>query len=1776
MRLSGGLGLQGNATLQGSGSGSKSGLLTLSGGILGAAGTQLSIGGGTSLLNLAVNAPGTYGGGTLMSGSTVTLNAASALGTGPVTLSGGTLIVAADDALNGAVAVNGGTLRVMDIDAIDGNAVNLNGGTLDLRSNATANYLTGTLTVSGTSILSLGNAGSGSSQTLTIPALNVSGTTGLTVSPLNSYVSNFSAINLAGDLTLTQTGTTRVQGITESGGARVFSKAGTGTLEMEAASSHSGGTEVLAGILQVENAAALGSGALTLGASSGTATATASVLAGLTIPNSIVARAGGSGLLTLDSPSGGVTWNGTVDLQRGLTLDNGSGLTTYSGVISGAGGLTKVSSGEIKLANAANTFGNGSGTAVTITTGSLSVSSDGALGNPANGVSVSGSSQLKIDTGFTTARTISAAGTTNGVTVVPGQELVFNGTLAGLGTFSKAGDGIMTIGPAVDSSARGSTAPTRVTAGTLRLQGIKNLSDAGPLSLDGTTAALELLRDANTAFAYPFTSDGIGSILVDRGIGGSGTNGRHSLGALTMAAGTLTVNGANGYGLSFGAASISSTNSLTNNSSAPLILDSLLGNPGTSTSVIMSFGGSGDIQINGATTEAATTGSYRLTKAGTGTLRLGTSLVDFNSQTTVSNGTLDLNGLTHTPVTLTMGGVASASGARIITGAGGLVDLGGTFTFSNSGSPAGAVFTGNLGLGAAVRSFSVADSTGAAVDLTIDGPISGSAGAGISKGGAGTLRLSGAGNTQPGLITSSTGSLELAKSSGDAVGSGGLTVTGGTTTLLAPNQINDGAAVAVSGTATTYLDLLNQSDTTGAITISQTNAAAYSAIKTGASGTLVLNGNVTFNNNTNSSSTDARDVMITGSGGTTATTDGTLDLGGALRTIHCATTTVGTREPLANATIETRIINGGIIKTGPRTLYLTNPSNTFAGGIQVQQGSVRPTVSGALGLGPVTFANGVGFSAGLDLTGAASPMAGDFVISGAGDFELTYAAAIPNTLQMTGNFALEKDLNVNVVNGTTGNVETATLYLSGAISDGPSSFGLVKKGNGVLRLAAGNTYSGATTIQDGVLRISGDSSLGDSTATLTIDGGALWFDLNGTTPLTRNVVFGPSGGGIRGEYGINKVISGNVDWGTAPADAVYGGGTVVFSGTTSGGATTNLQLGKPLPFAPSPASWFEESLGVVLSLRGTATLPAGNLQIRNGAVLELGNGDFTRSIGPGPGQVTLSDRAGGGWGAYGADRHVNIGGAGQQVVWPSAGFLLDDDPSTPEVLAPLILGSFTSTHTVIFENPIDLNAAFSHQVGNFSRNIAVGDGAAEIDARITGDISAPIDDQVGIYVTGGGGTIEFAGDMIGAIDFLQDFDCRMIFSGDNDFPTDMILVQGTWEFATDQSVGLPTQLYVGEEGTIDATALSGPYAIHPLGEMSMDGTLLGDLLAPLDFDGNGSISGDLLTTSSSRLFPNYQGTLHVGGNFNHVAGAFIDFEISGLEPEDHYNRMRVDGVVNLAGNVFISDFFGVEVGQSFVFILNDGIDPIVGTFAGLPEGALRSLGNGLALQVSYHANGDGGAVGNDFGVTVVENTNGVDRQLSADAPLLVAPGAAITITYTLTTVGPGSETNPVFSASFPAGVTFVSSTPPATSSDADSMLINLPVQGPDSTTNVVLHFAAPATPASVRVDAAYNGTAADPDNGPATATTVTAVMAGGQMPLVFAGRAVDGDFTATIPTLQDVHYLFEGSLEMDGNWYPIEDFFGDGLPHTIETPVDEFHEFFRFRIIPWDQILVGE
>src|SRR5207244_1023323 len=100
-------------------------------------------------------------------------------------------------------------------------------------------------------------------------------------------------------------------------------------------------------------------------------------------------------------------------------------------------------------------------------------------------------------------------------------------------------------------------------------------------------------------------------------------------------------------------------------------------------------------------------------------------------------------------------------------------------------------------------------------------------------------------------------------------------------------------------------------------------------------------------------------------------------------------------------------------------------------------------------------------------------------------------------------------------------------------------------------------------------------------------------------------------------------------------------------------------------------------------------------------------------------------------------------------------------------------------------------------------------------------------------------------------------------------------------------------------------------------------------------------------------------TFH-SGNVALKGAAFVP-RISGT-PGGPADRLAVTGTVDLTGATLTPTRVGTPVtgGQTFVLISNDGTDPVVGTFIGLPEGTPVTV-NGQPFRLSY-TGGDGNDV----------------------------------------------------------------------------------------------------------------------------------------------------------------------------------------------------------------------
>ena len=178
------------------------------------------------------------------------------------------------------------------------------------------------------------------------------------------------------------------------------------------------------------------------------------------------------------------------------------------------------------------------------------------------------------------------------------------------------------------------------------------------------------------------------------------------------------------------------------------------------------------------------------------------------------------------------------------------------------------------------------------------------------------------------------------------------------------------------------------------------------------------------------------DAAITNT--TSLSVSGTSNLGASV-------TTTSTQTYSGNATISNDII-----------LTTTNSNVSF--GATTNAGTAGDTLTIAAGSGDVTFTDAVGGSTAM------------------GNITITTGALSAAAIKVQGT--------IDITN-------TDTSSITGIISDGASSAIVTKAGSGTLTLSGTNTYTGATTVNNGILTISGSGKLGNGnyTGTLTVAAG---------------------------------------------------------------------------------------------------------------------------------------------------------------------------------------------------------------------------------------------------------------------------------------------------------------------------------------------------------------------------------------------------------------------------------------------------------------------------------------------------------------------------------------------------------------------------------------------------------------------------------------------------------------------------------------------------------------
>ena len=510
----------------------------------------------------------------------------------------------------------------------------------------------------------------------------------------------------------------------------------------------------------------------------------------------------------------------------------------------------------------------------------------------------------------------------------------------------------------------------------------------------------------------------------------------------------------------------------------------------------------------------------------------------------------------------------NGGGARTFSGPATLnSDLSLTGTHSTD-ARAGVYFVGGLALANASRTITLADNgvvtfrgplNASANTLTLSGSntnvVFGDGSGGITGTSGGvvvdgpTVAFNGATSAFSGGVLLKSGTMMLydntSPTSGvvtnGAIGTGSLTLQGGSVGVNGQTNARQiGNVLVIDGINATPISFVTGNDSfgreatfTGALAI-QNNPTLNFVFAVG-------NGGNNGNRNFSGVATLNSGFTVTGTHTATANFTGGFNLTGGAQTATFNDTGAVTLSGAFSGTAGTLIlagangnitINGLTVGTADGALQVSGPTVTFSaagstytGGTTLTAGTIKVGLNNALPtVGAVTISGGT-----LDLNGYSQTVAG---LNGSGGL-------------IGNNGGIDKALTLNGSGG---------YAYAGAIAPTTASrIALTKSGTGTQSLSGVNTYSGATTINGGVLRLDSASALpggigtAGGTSALTLSGGVVGL---GTGDFTRALGTGASqvqftGSGGFAAYGADRVVN----LGGASAVVTWNSGSFVPTGS---------------------------------------------------------------------------------------------------------------------------------------------------------------------------------------------------------------------------------------------------------------------------------------------------------------------------------------------------------------------------------------------------------------------------------------------------------------------------------------------------------------------------------------------------------------------------------------------------------------------------------------------------
>ncbi len=450
----------------------------------------------------------------------------------------------------------------------------------------------GTLILSGVNSYSGGTIISGGTLQISADANLGAGSGGLTLD--NGTLHTTADIGSARTVTLRDTGAIATDAgttLTLSGtlaGAGGLIKAGDGTLLLTGTNSWSGGTLITAGTLRAGSAGAL------------------PVMTDWVLTGGRLDLDGHGLTMRFLAGSGGEIALGSAD----LTVDQASD-SVYAGTVTGAGRLLKDGSGTLLLTGTSSYAGG-----TVIRDGTLAILADANLGAAGSSIAFDGGGRLATYADITSGRSITLSGTGT-IETYAGTTFTLGGSISGSGSLIKDGWGTLVLTGSA-SHAGGTT----IAAGMLQ---IGNGGSTGELAGNVVNDAILSFNRAND-YSFAGAISGSGGV-VQAGTGTTVLTGNNSYsGGTLIRAGALQVGndgnlGAGGTAITFLGGALRFGASFSTDRTVLLIGDGTIDSNGYDATLSGGVYGGGDLIKTGAGTLTLTgTNAYRNTIVAAGTL----------------------------------------------------------------------------------------------------------------------------------------------------------------------------------------------------------------------------------------------------------------------------------------------------------------------------------------------------------------------------------------------------------------------------------------------------------------------------------------------------------------------------------------------------------------------------------------------------------------------------------------------------------------------------------------------------------------------------------------------------------------------------------------------------------------------------------------------------------------------------------------------------------------------------------------------------------------------------------------------------------------------------------------------------------------------------------------------------------------------------------------------------------------------------------------------------